>query len=80
MPLPNIQIVGCRMIEPDRENMLLDLGMIVFLTSSASEDYEVEAHPYRDDFPHTIEIGQIVVMNRTTQQDELLNIQTTLSS
>ncbi|MCE2484578.1 MAG: hypothetical protein J4F42_03615 [Desulfurellaceae bacterium] len=54
--------------------------MIVFLTSSASEDYEVEAHPYRDDFPHTIEIGQIVVMNRTTQQDELLNIQTTLSS
>ena len=59
--------------------MLLDLGVIVFLTSSVNKDCQIETHAYRDDILHLIEIGHVLTMNRTAQQDQLIGSQTSLA-
>src|SRR6266481_875260 len=77
--LPNSRVVGCRMIKPDRQNLLCNSWIVKFLTAAIRQDHEVELDSYRHDLARPREVGHIDGVHGTTQQNQRPCIETVLS-
>src|SRR6202035_1146124 len=69
------------MLEPDRENVLLDLRKVEDLAAPVRQNREVHMDPNGDDLADATEIGDVLRnVNGTGQEYELGKIETTMSS
>jgi len=69
VPIPVCRVMGCEVVKPNRQDILVNSGIGKLLSATVSVDHQVEMDAHRDNFSDQIELRRVLgPVYRTARQ------------